>query len=35
VASEEAEPEEVLFCGWRRDMQATVLALDEMVAPGE
>ena len=27
-------PEEILFCGWRRDMQDTIMALDELVAPG-
>jgi hypothetical protein len=25
--------EEILFCGWRRDMHHTILALDAMVAP--
>lgn len=26
--------EEILFCGWRRDMHHTIIALDAMVAPG-
>lgn len=28
------QPESILFCGWRRDMDDMIMVLDEYVAPG-